>query len=142
MIAVLRSISLCPSMPPEAMRKKSVLIVEDDPIIMLSLEFLVQKNGYQTHLAASGEAALESARTHQPDLILLDVMLPHCSGDEICQILRTKEAFQHTKIILLSAKGREVDIEHGLAVGADAYVTKPFSTHALVSQIQELLAEP
>lgn len=123
------------------MTQKAILIVEDDPIIMLSLEFLVQQNGYQTHLAKSGEDALESALVYHPDLILLDVMLPQKSGYEVCQILREQEAFRQTKIVLLSAKGREIDLEQGRLVGADAYVTKPFSTHALVKQIQELLAD-
>lgn len=123
------------------MTQKAILIVEDDPIIMLSLEFLVQQKGYRTHLAKSGEDALESALVHHPDLILLDVMLPQKSGYEVCQLLREQAAFRQTKIVLLSAKGREIDLEQGRLVGADAYVTKPFSTHALVKQIQELLAD-
>ncbi len=121
--------------------KKKVLIVEDDPVIVISLEFLMDENGYAVFIAKTGEEALELAEEHEPDLILLDVMLPQRTGFEVCQILRAQDKFQDTKIVLLTAKGREVDIKKGLTLGADAYITKPFSTRDLVKTVHDILAD-
>jgi len=121
--------------------KKKILIVEDDPVIVVSLEFLMIRNGYDVLLAKNGVEAMELLTNNAPDLVLLDVMLPDRTGLEICQEMRSKKEFDATKIILLSAKGREIDIEKGLTLGADAYVTKPFSTRELVKHIQDLLGE-
>ncbi len=123
------------------MSPKKIVIVEDDPMIMLSLQFLMKQKGYQPHLAKSGEEALELIEAVHPDLILMDVMLPNRSGVEICQLLRAKEAFQQTKIVLLTAKDREADIQKGMDAGANAYVTKPFSTVELTNTVQTLLGE-
>ncbi|MBF0288042.1 MAG: response regulator [SAR324 cluster bacterium] len=121
--------------------KKKVLIVEDDPVIVISLEFLMEENGYAVFIAKTGEEALELAEKHEPDLILLDVMLPQRTGFEVCQILRAQDKFEKTKIVLLTAKGREVDIKKGLTLGADAYITKPFSTRDLVKTVHDILAD-
>lgn len=118
-----------------------VLIVDDEPSIVLSLEFLMQQAGHEVTVARDGAAALDALRTAHPDLVLLDVMLPHRSGFEICQRVREDPALAGTKIILLTAKGRDVDVEKGLALGADAYVTKPFGTRELVEKVDALLAE-
>jgi DNA-binding response OmpR family regulator len=118
-----------------------VLIVDDEPSIVLSLEFLMQQAGHEVTVARDGETALDALRATHPDLVLLDVMLPHRSGFEICQTIREDSELADTKIILLTAKGRDVDVEKGLALGADAYVTKPFGTRELVEKVDALLAE-
>jgi DNA-binding response OmpR family regulator len=118
-----------------------VLIVDDEPSIVLSLEFLMQQAGHEVTVARDGAAALDALRATHPDLVLLDVMLPHRSGFEICQTIREDSELADTKIILLTAKGRDVDVEKGLALGADAYVTKPFGTRELVEKVDALLAE-
>ncbi len=121
---------------------QKILIVEDDPAIVVSLEFLMGQHGYEVRVAQNGEDGEALAREFHPDLMLLDVNLPLKSGFEICQQLRSEPEFDATYIILLTAKGREVDIEKGTALGADAYVTKPFSTRELIPQVQGLLTQP
>ena len=117
-----------------------ILIVDDEPNIVISLEYLMKKEGFEIAVAIDGEAALQQASSFVPDLILLDVMMPKKSGFEVCQALRADPALAGVKIIMLTAKGRETEVAKGLALGADAYVTKPFSTKALVLQIKSLLA--
>jgi len=119
---------------------KRVLIVDDEPIIVISLEFLMKREGLEVRVAADGEAALAAIEEETPDLLLLDVMLPKLSGFEVCQRLRADPRYRDVKIIMLSARGREPDQQKGLALGADLYVTKPFSTKELVAQVQALLA--
>jgi len=116
-----------------------VLIVDDEPNIVTSLKFLMTKNGFETSVARDGDEALAEVERFQPDLVLLDVMMPKRDGFEVCQKLRAAGQTQ-IKIILLTAKGRETEVAKGLAVGADAYVTKPFSTRDLVEQVNRLLA--
>ncbi|KAA3612479.1 MAG: response regulator [Calditrichaeota bacterium] len=118
---------------------KKILIVDDEPNIVISLEFLMAQNGYHVQKARSGEEALEIVDEYVPDLILLDVMLPFRSGFEVCQSIREKTKLAHVKIILLTAKGREADIERGLSAGADSYIVKPFSTQKLVDKVAEIL---
>ncbi|MEM1126634.1 MAG: response regulator [Bacteroidota bacterium] len=117
-----------------------VLIVDDEPSIVISLEFLMKQAGHEVSVARNGQDGLEQISAFRPDLVLLDVMLPHRTGFEICQIVREDEALEHVKIVLLTAKGREVDVAKGLALGADAYVTKPFSTKELVHKVSTLLS--
>ena len=117
-----------------------ILIVDDEPNIVISLEYLMKKEGFQIAVATDGEAALQQAAEFLPDLILLDVMMPKKSGFEVCQALRTDPVQSAVKIIMLTAKGRETEVTKGLALGADAYVTKPFSTKDLVQRIKSLLA--
>jgi DNA-binding response OmpR family regulator len=116
-----------------------ILIVDDEPNIVLSLEFLMKQAGFQVSTAADGESGLEAVAAECPDLILLDVMMPRKNGYEVCQTIRENPAWQHTRIIMLTAKGREVEREKGLALGADDYVTKPFSTQEVVEKVQALL---
>ncbi len=118
---------------------KKVLIVDDEENIVISLEFLLTSSGYEAISARNGKEAYELLERHNPDLILLDIMLPDCTGFEICQHVRGNPKFEKIKIILLTARGMEKDIEKGIAIGADAYVVKPFSTKDLVKKINELL---
>jgi DNA-binding response OmpR family regulator len=120
---------------------KKVLIADDEPNIVATLQFLMERNGYEVQVAQDGDAALALTASFQPDLILLDVMMPRKSGFEVCQKVRENDAWSHVKIIMLTAKGRDMDVSKGLALGADAYTSKPFSTGALVRQVRELLGD-
>jgi DNA-binding response OmpR family regulator len=115
-----------------------VLIVDDEPNIVISLEFLMRQQGYETRTAGDGDQALEEAERFQPDLVLLDVTLPGRDGFEVCQKLRA-EGGQGLKVVMLTARGREAEVAKGMAMGADAYVTKPFSTRELVDRVSRLL---
>ena len=121
------------------MNRKKVLVADDEPNIVISLEFLMKREGYEVVVARDGQETLETIARERPDLVLLDVMMPHKSGFEVCQAVRSDEALQGTRILLLTAKGRETDIAKGMALGADAYMTKPFSTRELVQKVAELL---
>ena len=118
----------------------SVLVVDDEPNIVLSLEFLMRQAGYDVRVARDGDAALAEIAARPPDLVLLDVMMPGRDGYEVCQAIRADPACASTRIVMLTARSREVEREKGLAMGADDYVTKPFSTRALVERVQALLA--
>ncbi|TVR63471.1 MAG: response regulator [Candidatus Competibacteraceae bacterium] len=118
-----------------------ILVVDDEPNIVLSLEFLMKQAGFQVRTAADGEAALAAIAAEAPDLILLDVMMPRKNGYEVCQAVRANPDWKAVRIIMLTAKGREVEREKGLALGADDYITKPFSTQEVVERVRELLAE-
>jgi DNA-binding response OmpR family regulator len=120
---------------------KKVLIADDEPNIVISLEFLMEHCGYTVKVVRNGEEALQQVETFKPDLILLDVMLPLRNGFDVCRKIRENTAFQATKIIMLTAKGRDIEITKGLALGADAYVTKPFGTKELLEQVRKLLDE-
>ncbi|MCB1754758.1 MAG: response regulator [Gammaproteobacteria bacterium] len=119
---------------------KKVLIVDDEPNILLSLEFIVQKSGYSVATAQDGEAALEKIKDWSPDLVLLDINMPKLDGFEVCQLLREDSRWNALKIIMLTAKGRQVEREKGLALGADDYITKPFSTQDVINKISVLLS--
>ena len=118
---------------------KHVLIADDEPNIVISLEFLMKREGHQVLVARDGAQALAMIRAERPDLVLLDVMMPGLSGFEVCQAVRGDEALAGVKILMLSAKGRDTDIAKGQALGADAYMTKPFSTKELAEKVRELL---
>ncbi len=118
---------------------KKILIVDDEPNIVMSLEFLMKKAGFEVAVAVDGEEALAQVGRVNPDLVLLDVMMPKKSGYEVCEALRADPARAGMKIVMLTAKGRETEVAKGMALGADAYVTKPFSTKDLVTQVTELL---
>lgn len=123
-------------MPP------SVLVVDDEPNIVLSLEFLLKQVGYEVRVARDGEAALDSIAQAKPGLVLLDVMMPKRDGFDVCQTIRANPDWSDIRIIMLTAKGREVEREKGLALGADEYVTKPFSTREVVEKVRQLLGNP
>jgi DNA-binding response OmpR family regulator len=120
---------------------KKILIADDEPNIVVSLEFLMRQNGYEVKVATNGEDALHAVGEFAPDLILLDVMMPRLSGYDVCQKVRENPAWAGIRIIMLSAKGRDVEVNKGLAVGADAYVTKPFSTKDLIEQVARMLGD-
>ena len=119
---------------------KRILIVDDEPNIVVSLEYLMKREGFDTSVAVDGEEALRAVAEQAPDLVILDVMLPKLNGFEVCRRLRAEERWRGTRILMLTAKGRDTEVEKGLGLGADAYVTKPFSTKDLVAQIHALLA--
>lgn len=114
---------------------KIVLIADDEPNIVISLEFLLEQAGYQVLVAHDGQEALEAIKRQTPDLVLLDVMLPRLSGFDVCQKIRENPDWQEMRVVMLTAKGREVEVSKGLALGADAYITKPFSTQELLAEI-------
>jgi DNA-binding response OmpR family regulator len=116
-----------------------ILIVDDEPNIVVSLEFLMKREGFETAVAEDGEAALEAIAARPPDLVILDVMLPKLSGFEVCRRVRAEPRWLGTKILMVTARGRETEVTKGLGLGADAYVTKPFSTKDLVAQVKQLL---
>jgi DNA-binding response OmpR family regulator len=118
---------------------KKVLIADDEANIVISLEFLMKREGHAVSIARDGPAALAAIRRERPDLVLLDVMMPGLSGFEVCQAVRADEALAGVKILMLSAKGRDTDIAKGQALGADAYMTKPFSTRELAEKVREML---
>ncbi len=117
-----------------------ILLVDDEPNILLSLQFLMKRAGYQVHTANDGEQALTEVEACVPDLILLDINMPKLNGYAVCERIRANPAWQQIRIVLLTAKGREVEKEKGLALGADAYITKPFSNQALIDKVQALLS--
>jgi DNA-binding response OmpR family regulator len=120
---------------------RRVLIADDEPNIVMSLEFLMEQSGYEVRVARTGDEALAAIETFQPDLVLLDVMMPRKNGYEVLQAIRANPARRATRVVLLTAKGRDVDVEKGRALGADAYVTKPFATRELVARVKALLGD-
>jgi DNA-binding response OmpR family regulator len=121
------------------MNLKKILIVDDELSILVPLKFLLEKNSFSVTLAQSGKDALDQIAQSKPDLVLLDIMLPDLDGYEIFQMIRANHAWDDIKVIYLSAKNRDVDIAKGLNLGADAYVTKPFSNLDLMNKIRSLL---
>ncbi|MDH3639131.1 MAG: response regulator [Gammaproteobacteria bacterium] len=118
---------------------KKILIVDDEPSIVLSLEFLMKKAGYEVVTATDGNQGLERMASERPDLVLLDVNMPGRNGYEVCQAIRDNPEWNGTRIVMLTAKGRDVEREKGLAMGADSYVTKPFATKDVVALVEQLL---
>jgi DNA-binding response OmpR family regulator len=117
----------------------SVLIVDDEANIALSLEYLMKEEGFDVRVARDGEAALEALRDRLPDVMLLDVMMPKRDGFEICQTVRATPEWAGLRIIMLTARGRAVEREKGLALGADDYITKPFSTRDVVATVRQYM---
>lgn len=118
---------------------KKILIADDEQNIVVSLEFLMKREGFEVFVAGDGESALQIMAEQRPDLVLLDVMMPKRNGYEVCQQIRANPAWQGVKVIMLTAKGRDIEVVKGMALGADAYVTKPFSTKELVAQVKQML---
>jgi DNA-binding response OmpR family regulator len=120
----------------------SILVADDEANIVLSLEFLMRQAGYRVRVVSDGEAALAAIEEEYPDLILLDAMMPKRDGFDVCQTIRANPAWHNIRIVMLTAKGRDVERDKGLALGADAYITKPFSTREVVERVKQLLAAP
>lgn len=118
-----------------------ILVADDEPNIVISLEYLLKREGYTVFVAKDGQEALEAIARELPDLVLLDVMMPKKTGFEVCQAVRSTEALQATKILMLTAKGRDTDVAKGMALGADAYMTKPFSTRELVQKVAQMVGQ-
>ncbi|OUD37627.1 response regulator transcription factor [Flavobacterium sp. FPG59] len=119
---------------------KKILIVDDEPNIVMSLEYTFKKNNFEVFIARDGQEALDILQTKLPDVIILDVMMPMVDGFATLEQIKKEERLQHCKVIFLSAKNKEKDIEKGLSLGANLYVVKPFSIKKLVEQVQDLLS--
>jgi DNA-binding response OmpR family regulator len=119
--------------------KKKILIVDDEPNIIVPLQFLMEQNGYGVIVAATGEEAMEAVTASKPDLILLDIMLPGVDGYQVCQNIRENPQWEGIKVVFISAMGRDVDVAKGLALSADAYITKPFAIVDVVEKVNRLL---
>jgi DNA-binding response OmpR family regulator len=119
-----------------------VLIVDDEPNIVLSLQFLMKKNGFEVRTAKDGEEAMAEISRAAPDLVLLDVMMPKIDGFSICKQIRANPEWKDMRIIMLTARGRDVEREKGLALGADDYITKPFSTKDAIARVEAVLGRP
>jgi DNA-binding response OmpR family regulator len=120
---------------------RKILIADDEPSIVTAVEFLMRREGYEVSVARDGSEALACIESSRPDLIVLDVMMPQKSGYEICKSIREREDWRGIKIVVLSAKGRDAEVAKGLAMGADVYITKPFSTRDLMTRVKALLDE-
>ena len=118
---------------------KEILIVDDEPGIVVPLQFLMEQQGYNVMTAERGEDALELIYQYRPDLVLLDIMLPGIDGYEVCEIVRLNPDYRDVKIVFLTARSSEVEIAKGLSLGGDAYITKPFSNAELVALVKKLL---
>ncbi len=119
--------------------EKKILIVDDEPFILKSLTFVLKKEGFQVDSATNGMEAREKIAQQKPDIVFLDIMMPKMNGLEVCQWLRQDPVLKGTYVIILTAKGQEADREKGLKIGADEYMTKPFSPSHVVNRIKELL---
>ena len=117
-----------------------VLVADDEPNIVVSLEFMMTREGYEVLVARNGREALETIRRERPQLVLLDGMMPEMTGFDVCEAVRADPALSGVRILMLTAKGRETDVARGMGVGVDAYVTKPFSTRELVAKIRDMLS--
>ena len=118
---------------------KQILIVDDEPNVVVPIQFLLQQQGYKVLIAERGEDALEFIYQYKPDLVLLDIMLPGIDGYEVCEIVRLNPNYRKVKMIFLTAMGREVDIAKGMALGADDYITKPYTNTELMTKLKKVL---
>jgi DNA-binding response OmpR family regulator len=118
---------------------RSVLIADDEPNIVRSLQFLMTKAGYEVRVASDGQEVLDEIAKIQPDLVLLDVMMPKRDGFDICQTIRANPDWAGVRVIMLTARGRDIEREKGLAMGADDYITKPFSTKDVVAKVEKII---
>jgi DNA-binding response OmpR family regulator len=118
---------------------QSILVADDEPSILLSLQFLLQKAGYEVRLAHNGEEVIQAVEQSTPDLLLLDAMMPQRDGYDVCQTIRADPRWTGLPIIMLTAKSRDVERQKGMALGATDYVTKPFSTRDLVATVRKHL---
>jgi len=120
---------------------KTVLIVDDEEYIVTSLEYVMKSAGYKVVVAYDGEQAIEKTKETAPDLLILDVMMPKLDGFEVCEKIRANPLWKSIRIIILTAKGRDSEREKGMSLGADAYMTKPFSTRDILKRVMELLGD-
>lgn len=118
---------------------QKILVVDDDPYILMSLEFLMKKNGYDVIVARNGTEALDLLEKKVPHLVLLDIMMPDVDGYAICKHIKSTKKLKEAKVVFMSAKSKEADIKKGMDLGASLYITKPFSTRELMKQINALM---
>ncbi|MFN8347494.1 MAG: response regulator [Spirosomataceae bacterium] len=118
--------------------KVKVLIVDDEPNILMSLEFLMKKEGYRVFIARDGEEAFDIIKSEVPDVVLLDIMMPKVDGYQVCQFIKSTPEYTHSKVIFMSAKSKEGDVKKGFDLGADMYISKPFSTRDLLSKVNTM----
>ncbi len=121
---------------------RTILVVDDEPNIVLSLEFIMKQAGFEVRVARDGNEAIEAFEASIPDLVLLDVMMPNRDGYDVCQTIRANPAWQDVHIIMLTAKGRDIEREKGMALGADDYITKPFSTRQVIARVEQFFEAP
>jgi two-component system, OmpR family, alkaline phosphatase synthesis response regulator PhoP len=121
---------------------KRVLICDDEPYIVESVSYVVRKAGFDVLTAEDGEQALEAARREKPDLVFLDIMMPGISGDEVCRRLKADPSTRATHVVILTARGQEEDERRAMEMGANEFMTKPFSPRKLRARLYELLGDP
>ncbi|MDA0176395.1 MULTISPECIES: response regulator transcription factor [Mesoflavibacter] len=119
--------------------KKKILIVDDEPNIVMSLEYTFKKQDFEVYIARDGSEALDILKSQTPDVVLLDIMMPNVDGYQTLQHIKDNQSLNNTKVVFLTAKNKASDIEKGLNLGADKYLTKPFSVKKIVSEVLELL---
>jgi DNA-binding response OmpR family regulator len=117
----------------------SILVADDEPNIALSLKFLMEQAGFSVQTASNGQEALDAVARSAPDLILLDINMPRVNGYQVCEAVRANPEWKHVRIVMLTAKGRDIEREKGLALGADDYITKPFATQEVVQKVRSLI---
>lgn len=120
--------------------KKKILIVDDEPNIVMTLEYTFKKHDFEVYIARDGSEALQLLEKNIPDVVLLDIMMPNVDGYQTLNYIKTNDSLKNTKVVFLTAKNKASDIEKGLKLGADKYLTKPFSVKKIVSEIHELLS--
>ena len=125
--------------PNQSIAEKKILVVDDEPFILKSLTFVLKKEGFHVESATNGVEAMETIQREKPDLVFLDIMMPKMNGLEVCQWIRQDPLLRDIYVIILTAKGQEADREKGLKIGADEYMTKPFSPSSVVRRIKEIL---
>jgi DNA-binding response OmpR family regulator len=118
-----------------------ILVIDDEPYILRSLSYLLQREGYSVETATNGEEGLQCVQGLRPPLVFLDIMMPHMNGYEVCEQIKQDPSLEHTYVIMLSAKGQQIDRERGLLGGADEYMTKPFSPREVAQRVRSILAE-
>lgn len=118
---------------------KKILIVDDEPNIVMTLEYAFKKQNFEVYIARDGSEALQILESNVPDVVLLDIMMPNVDGFQTLDYIKKNDTLKHTKVVFLTAKNKASDIEKGLGLGADKYLTKPFSVKKIVSEIHELL---
>ena len=119
--------------------KKKILIVDDEPNIVMTLEYTFKKKDFEVYIARDGSEALQILKNNTPDVVLLDIMMPNVDGYQTLKEIRNNKSLKNTKVVFLTAKNKASDIEKGLKLGADKYLIKPFSVKKIVSEINELL---
>ena len=127
-------------LPTPSMRGP-ILVIDDEPYILRSLSYLLTREGYHVETASNGEDGLERVRDLRPPLVFLDIMMPNMNGYEVCEQVKQDPSLAGTYVIMLSAKGQQIDRERGLLGGADEYMTKPFSPREVAQRVRTILAE-